>query len=101
MMQTNPAIPPTTCAARNARVCSKVPKSWALNQWTLVDCTVRDLSASGARIICKDQMAVQNEFRFLILADNTICNAKVVWRRGDELGIAFTSEKTRAPARKI
>ena len=79
----------------------KGAKIVGLKQWTLVDCTVRDLSATGARIMCKDQMAVQNEFRFLILADNTICNAKVVWRRGDELGIAFTSEKTRAPARKI
>jgi hypothetical protein len=86
--------------AQRSRVL-KGAKIVALNQWTLVDCTVRDLSATGARIICKDQLAVQNEFRFLILADNTICNAKVVWRRGDELGIAFTSEKTRAPARKI
>ena len=87
-------------SARRSRVL-KGAKIVGFNNWTLVDCTVRDLSASGARIICKDQLAVQNEFRFLILADNTICNAKVVWRRGDELGIAFTSEKTRAPARKF
>ena len=87
-------------SAQRSRVL-KGAKIVGLKQWTLVDCTVRDLSTSGARIICKDQFAVQNEFRFLILADNTICNAKVVWRRGDELGIAFTSEKIRAPARKF
>jgi hypothetical protein len=78
----------------------KGAKVVALEQWTLVDCTVRDMSATGARIICKDPIAVKNEFRFLVTADNTICDAKVVWRRGDEIGITFTSEKTRAPARK-
>jgi hypothetical protein len=79
----------------------KGAKIVALNQWTLLDCTVRDISATGARIVCKDQMAVQKEFRFLVVADNTICNAKVAWRRGDEIGITFTSEKIRAPVRKI
>ncbi len=79
----------------------KAAKIVSMNQWSLVDCTVRDMSATGARIICKDQPAVQNEFRFLITSDNTICTAKVVWRRGDELGIVFTSEKTRAPIRKL
>ena len=72
-----------------------------MNNWSLVDCTIRDMSETGARIICGDQMAVANEFRFLVPSDNTICNAKVVWRRGELLGIEFTSEKTRAPTRKI
>lgn len=72
-----------------------------MNNWSLVDCTIRDISETGARIICGDQMAVANEFRFLIPSDNTICNAKVVWRRGDLLGITFTSEKTKAPVQKF
>lgn len=79
----------------------KGAKLVSMNNWTLVDCTVRDISATGAKIICGDQMAVANEFRFLIPVDNTICNARVIWRKGTLLGIEFTSEKTKAPVRKF
>jgi len=79
----------------------KGAKIVSMNNWSVVDCTIRDMSATGARIICGDQAAVPNEFRFLIPSENTICTARVVWRREDMLGIAFTSEKTRAPARKL
>ncbi len=72
-----------------------------LSNWSLVDCTVRDMSETGAKLIVGDQAAVPNDFRFLLTSDNTICNAHVVWRRGDMIGITFTSEKTRAPARKL
>lgn len=79
----------------------KSAKLISMNNWSLVDCTIRDISETGARIVCGDQMAVANEFRFLVPSDNTICNAKVVWRRGELLGIEFTSAKTRAPIRKF
>ena len=79
----------------------KSAKIVALNNWSLVDCVIRDISKTGAKIICKDQAAVANEFRFFVPSDNTICYAKVVWRRDDLLGIEFTSEQTRAPARKF
>ena len=79
----------------------KSAKIVSLNNWSVMDCTVRDLSDTGARLICKDQAGLANEFRFLLPSENTICNAKVVWRRGDLVGIQFTSEKTRAPVRKL
>jgi len=78
----------------------KGAKIVSLNQWTLVDCVVRDMSETGARIVCGDQMAVRSEFRFYLPADNTIRNARVVWRREDLIGIEFTSPKERAPVRK-
>jgi PilZ domain len=86
--------------SRRARVL-KGAKLVDMRNWSLVDCTVRDMSDTGARIVCGDQFAVANEFRFLLPANNTIQNARVVWRRGDLLGIEFTGEKTRAPARKF
>ena len=86
--------------ARRSRVL-KGAKLVNMNNWSLVDCIIRDMSETGARIICGDQFAVANEFRFLVPTENTICNARVVWRRGEMLGIEFTSEKTRAPARKL
>src|SRR5882757_8292510 len=73
----------------------------ALDQWTLVDCLIRDISDTGAKIICKDQMAVPVEFRLLIPSENSIRSARVVWRKDDMIGITFTSEKMRAPVRKI
>ena len=79
----------------------KGAKIVSMNQWSVVDCTVRDMSETGARLICGDQVSVANEFRFLLPSENTIRTAKVVWRRGDQLGIEFTSEKTRAPVRKL
>lgn len=79
----------------------KGAKIVSMNQWSVVDCTVRDMSETGAKLICGDQVSVANEFRFLLPSDNTIRTAKVVWRRGDQLGIEFTSEKTRAPVRKL
>ena len=79
----------------------KSAKIVSMNQWSVVDCTVRDMSETGARLICGDQVSVANEFRFLLPSDNSIRTAKVVWRRGDLLGIEFTSEKTRAPVRKL
>jgi PilZ domain len=79
----------------------KSAKIVSMNQWSVVDCTVRDLSETGAKIICGDQAAVANEFRFLLPSENTIRTAKVVWRRDDLLGIEFTSDKIRAPIRKL
>ncbi len=73
----------------------------ALDQWLLSDCQIRDISETGARIICKDQLSVPTAFRLLIPMDNTIQDARVVWRKDDLIGIRFTSERTRAPARKV
>jgi PilZ domain len=72
-----------------------------LNQWTLTDCTVRDLSETGAKLLCGAPMSIPSNFRFLLPADNTIQDARVVWRREGMIGIEFTGEKTKAPARKL
>lgn len=71
-----------------------------LNNWSVVDCSVRDLSETGARIRCKDQRAVPSEFKLLMLADNRIRDARVVWRKDDQLGLQFTGEWKTAPPRK-
>jgi PilZ domain len=86
--------------APRARVL-KGAKILALDRWTVVDCTVRDISETGAKLLCGDPMAIANEVRFLLPTENTIRNARVVWRRETMIGIEFTSEKTRAPARKV
>jgi hypothetical protein len=79
----------------------KGAKIVSMNFQSVVDCKVRDLSETGAKIVCGDQAAIGGAFQFLLLSDNTIRDARVIWRRGDELGIQFTSEKTNAPPRKF
>jgi hypothetical protein len=72
-----------------------------LTKWLVVDCAVRDISATGAKLQCKAQMSVPDEMRFLMVSENTIRTAKVVWRREDLIGIEFTGEPERAPPRKL
>jgi len=86
--------------ARRSRVL-KGAKLVHMRNWSLVDCTIKDISLTGAKLICGDQYSVPEEFRFLIPSDNTIQPAKVVWRKNNMLGIVFTGEKTRAPVRKL
>jgi PilZ domain len=71
-----------------------------LNNRSVIDCSVRDWSETGAKIRCHDQAAVPNEFRLMMPADNSIRDARVVWRREDFLGILFTSQARTAPPRK-
>jgi hypothetical protein len=85
--------------ARRQRVL-KDGKIVTMNYCSVVDCSVRDLSAAGAKIKCFDQAAVPNDFRLVMPCDNSIREARVVWRRADHVGVAFTSEARPAPPRK-
>jgi PilZ domain len=96
----------TTMADDNKRIAPRArvlkgAKIVHLNQWSLIDCTVRDLSETGAKLLCADPLTIPNEFRFLLPAENTIRTARVAWRREGMVGIEFTSEKTKAPIRKL
>ena len=71
-----------------------------INNWSVIDCCIRDVSETGARIRCADPAAVPAEFRLLIPHDHVIRDAAVVWRREDQCGIRFTGPPRRAPPRK-
>ena len=71
-----------------------------MNNWSVVDCCVRDISETGARIRCDNPAAVPNNFRLLMPFDNTIRDALVVWRRENLFGVSFTGPVQRAPPRK-
>mgnify|MGYP003402947485 FL=1 len=67
---------------------------------SVVDCTIRDLSETGAKLMCKDWRAVPAEFSLVILTDGQIRDARVKWRHSSLIGIEFTSAPRRAPPRK-
>ncbi len=86
-------------AARRSKIL-KGGKIVSMNYNSVVDCSVRDISATGARIRCKSQNAIPDEFQLLVLSDNWIRPVKVMWRHDDEVGLLFTGEAKRAPPRK-
>ncbi|MBG1231888.1 PilZ domain-containing protein [Aestuariivirga litoralis] len=79
----------------------KTAKIVMLNDWRFYDCTIRDISAGGAKLICGEQSYIPNEFRLYTPWDHSIRSARVVWRKGNQMGIAFTSEKTETPRMKM
>ena len=72
----------------------------SMNFQSVVDCCVRDISVNGARIKCCHAAVLPNEFRLMMPGDNTIRDARVVWRREELLGVILTSDSRAAPPRK-
>ena len=71
-----------------------------MDNWTNIDCQIRDVSETGAKLLCDSALNIPEEFRLVQLSENTIRGAKVVWRKSQSLGINFTSDAIKAPVRK-
>ncbi len=72
-----------------------------MDNWTNIDCQIRDVSETGAKLICEGALGLPDVFRLLQQSENTVRDAKVVWRKSQSLGIVFTSEAKKAPVRKF
>jgi hypothetical protein len=68
---------------------------------TVVDCTIRDVSDTGARLEVGDPAAIPARFRLVQLATNTMRDAIVMWRRDRLIGVAFITAPRRAPLLKF
>jgi hypothetical protein len=79
----------------------KAAKLVAMNAWVFVDGVVKDQSAGGARIYCERPDVVPDEFRLLILKEQTLQPCVVRWRNGHHLGVAYCGEAKPAPPRKF
>jgi len=55
-----------------------------------VDCLVRDISHEGARIIFSDHVRIPDVVQLHIPDKKRTLRAWVKWRRGNELGLAFS-----------
>ena len=60
----------------------------------VIGCLVRDLSDEGARIILSQGVTIPDVFNLHIPQREQTLRAHVQWRRGDEIGLAFTEEET-------
>jgi hypothetical protein len=74
------------------------------NQGSVFDCTVRDLSETGAQIHLADVGALPEEFTLEIPSKDLRIQARVMWSRGVKHGIMFVegsltwADPTRAAA---
>ena len=60
----------------------------------VMTCLIRDLSADGARIIFSSAVTVPEAINLHIPQREQTVRARVQWRRGDEIGLAFAEEET-------
>jgi PilZ domain len=72
-----------------------------LDNLTSIACTIRDVSETGAKVRVDESNAVPHKFRLVILADNTIRDAQIAWKRDGEIGVNFTSAAKSSALRKF
>jgi len=54
-----------------------------------IDCTVRDLSITGAALEVPNQIGVPAKFTLVVLGDGLHLPCHVVWRKEFRIGVAF------------
>ena len=87
----NTALAPKSDDARIAprRRMLKSGKIAYSDRHVTIGCTVRDISATGARLRVEGSVAAPDTFELLIALDGLEANCEVVWRREAELGVRF------------
>jgi PilZ domain len=61
------------------------------NRRSALDCLVRDISATGARLIFSDTVTIPDVVDLYISQKEQTLRAHVQWRHGDEVGVAFAN----------
>ena len=88
----NTALAPQ--AANEARIAPrrrmlKTGKIAYADRHVTIECLVRDMSATGARLKVDGSVAAPDTFELLIPLDGLEANCQVVWRSGVDVGIKF------------
>jgi hypothetical protein len=61
-----------------------------LSDSSTIDCTIRDISQGGARLVFGDAFELPETFRLMIVMSSMIVPVRLQWQRGMEAGVAFT-----------
>ena len=59
------------------------------------NCTIRDQSEGGARLIMEHAITLPHEFRLVNVSDGEAREVQLIWRRGDQVGVKFLSPPTK------
>jgi hypothetical protein len=54
-----------------------------------IDCTVRNMSSTGAALDVESPIGVPDDFKLVIEADHFSRSAHVQWRKGKRIGVTF------------
>lgn len=54
-----------------------------------IDCTIRNLSPSGAALQVESQTGIPDRFNLVVPADGLHLPCQVAWRKTSRLGVAF------------
>lgn len=57
-----------------------------------IDCVIRNLSDSGARIRFPDPMPMRAAFELYFIAENKRVPIKIAWQHGADVGVMFESK---------
>src|SRR6202167_2056111 len=60
------------------------------NRMSTIDCIIKNISATGARIALNDRLAVPTGFDRYIRQKGRAHHARLVWRDRDSIGVEFT-----------
>jgi hypothetical protein len=55
----------------------------------VIDCTIRNLSASGAALEVVSPVGIQDQFDLVLLAEHLHRPCRVIWRKEKRIGVAF------------
>jgi hypothetical protein len=59
------------------------------NKRSVIDCTVRNVSAGGALLAVQSLIGIPDSFDLMIDSDTTTHPARVMWKRDGQLGVKF------------
>ena len=59
------------------------------NRLNVVDCVIRDISDTGARLVYSEAVTTPDEVELHIPQKDQTLYAKIAWRRGEEVGVTF------------
>lgn len=72
-----------------------------MDDWRAIDCQVRDISETGAKIRVEGAATLPHKFKLLMVQDNMIRDVQVAWFLSDCVGVAFLGPASKAPVRKF
>ncbi|WP_395688756.1 PilZ domain-containing protein [Aestuariivirga sp.] len=58
---------------------------------SVIDCTIRDISEGGARLLCSQAGLLPKEFFLVFVVEKEMRNVRIIWRTSEELGVEFLS----------
>jgi hypothetical protein len=71
------------------------------NRHSTLSCTVRDLSAVGARLRLDGSVSAPDTFELVIELDGLEAPCQVMWRRAPDIGVKFLSEPRMVTPKRV